>query len=375
MKIMPPLCFALAALLAGLVCAGSARADRDIVYSARYYLPPGSSGTSHFHLYRINPDGSGKTQITFGNSDDTDPRWSPNGSKVMFIRIDQSAASAACIVDANGGGLTKLPGSGEDGRLADCRWSPNGRSALLTWDNSATVVNLASRQEHRLPNTTAAYWSPDSKMCYIAATQGPDRLYNLATGKSTDIAVQTFALPIDGHKVVWLDNQTIVGIGSKLESGNVFLTTFDITGKVIKKTPCDWPHSHTDPYLGSVDSGSRSLEPLPFKSQSIMYVQDLGISSNRPNTAFWLADTATGKMTDVVAGQFIAWSPDGKQFCTAPARQLAPYGKSKRLYVSSLQVGASTGQKKLRTISGGLVWVTGADWRRAKRNGGTVASL
>jgi len=38
----------------------SAHADRDILYAARYYAPPGSHRTSHFHLYRINPDGTGK---------------------------------------------------------------------------------------------------------------------------------------------------------------------------------------------------------------------------------------------------------------------------------------------------------------------------
>jgi hypothetical protein len=48
----------------------AARADRDIVYGARYYLKPGLHGRSHFHLYRVNPDGSGRTQITRGKGDD-----------------------------------------------------------------------------------------------------------------------------------------------------------------------------------------------------------------------------------------------------------------------------------------------------------------
>ena len=58
---------------------GTAHADRDIVYSARYYAPPGSHRTSHFHIYRINPDGTGKTQLTFGMLDDYAPKWSADG--------------------------------------------------------------------------------------------------------------------------------------------------------------------------------------------------------------------------------------------------------------------------------------------------------
>ena len=70
----------------------------------RYYTPPGSHRTSHFHIYRINPDGTGKTQLTFGAAEDRCPRWSPDGSHIVFIEIAEKAWQfSLCEINANGG--------------------------------------------------------------------------------------------------------------------------------------------------------------------------------------------------------------------------------------------------------------------------------
>ena len=65
----------------------SAHADRDIVYAARYYAPPGSHRTSHFHLYRVNSDGTGRTQLTYGTNDEDQPQWSPDGDWICIVSL------------------------------------------------------------------------------------------------------------------------------------------------------------------------------------------------------------------------------------------------------------------------------------------------
>ena len=90
--------------LIGLSAGIAAQADRDIVYAARYYAPPGSHRTSHFHLYRINPDGTGRTQLTFGNGDEERPHWSADGLRVRFVEDTESPwLQTLCEVNANGG--------------------------------------------------------------------------------------------------------------------------------------------------------------------------------------------------------------------------------------------------------------------------------
>src|SRR5579859_5396606 len=137
-------------LMAMLCAAVMARADRDIVYSARYYNSPSSRATSHWHLYRINPDGTGKTQLTSGNTDDFRPLWSPDGRKILFVRYlptpnentSQADRHALCVIGADGGSVKNLlepsisPGD-------SCRWSPNSRTvAAPVYEQGAPIVLL-----------------------------------------------------------------------------------------------------------------------------------------------------------------------------------------------------------------------------------------
>lgn len=103
-------------LLIGL--SSAALADRDIVYSGRYYAPPGSHRTTHSHVYRINPDGTGRTQLTFGSTDDESPKWSPDGRKVTYYE-DRGGASPLrlCEIDANGGNRRVL-------KVLSADWEP-----------------------------------------------------------------------------------------------------------------------------------------------------------------------------------------------------------------------------------------------------------
>lgn len=157
-------------LLAGI--SGSAHADRDIIYAARYYALPGSHRTSHFHLYRVNPDGSGRTQLTFGRMDESVPRWSPDGQQILFTREASTGHSLLCLVAARGGAVSKVmergKPSGEDGYLYRC--SPGGRTVAVMYEDyagnrqtSVFLLDMRTRQARRLPGATDFFWSPDGR--------------------------------------------------------------------------------------------------------------------------------------------------------------------------------------------------------------------
>jgi hypothetical protein len=87
---------------------------------------------------------------------------------------------------------------------------------------------------------------------------------------------------------------------------------------------------------------------------------------------FLRLDLSTNTMRAIADGQFLAWSPDGLRFCTAPGRDTLPYsrwpdGTERTVWAAPLQVGQVNGGGKVKTISRGLVWVTGADWRNTTR--------
>ena len=81
---------------------------RPIVYSARYYSSPQQSDKpSYWHLYRINPDGTERTQLTSAYADDQSPQWSPGGSYISFLRRrrayrNTAGPSTLCLWDSDG---------------------------------------------------------------------------------------------------------------------------------------------------------------------------------------------------------------------------------------------------------------------------------
>ncbi|MDQ2798440.1 MAG: hypothetical protein M3Y13_02210, partial [Armatimonadota bacterium] len=110
---------------------------------------------------------------------------------------------------------------------------------------------------------------------------------------------------------------------------------------------------------------------LPHAQSAVVYAVNEHNSTVGTEYLFLRLALASNTMRVLADGQFLAWSPDGRRFCTAPGRDTLPYSKwpdgtVRTVWGAPLQVGQANGGK-LRTISHGLVWVTGADWRKKQR--------
>ena len=268
----------------------AAHADRDIVYAARYYTPPGSHRTSHFHLYRINPDGTGKTQLTFGNGDEEEPHWSADGRRITFTAYAASSDTAMlCEIGASG----------------------SKRRVLKTLTDN-DYPHLPPVANYRLENT------------------GDD------------------AEEIDHHILV------------NLKTGHRMTLTVP-------------------------DHGNLSDLLLAVPGGGLIYAVNNHNSTVGTDYLFYQLNPSTGTLRYLTEGQFLAWSPDGSHFCTAPGRDTTPYEKRKEPYAipkgaladeitdaeyrmvwfAPLYVRATAGGP-MRQLTPWLSIVTGADWRNVK---------
>jgi TolB protein len=58
-----------------------------------------------YEIYTINPDGSGKRQLTHNNTDDLDPSYSPDGKNIVYAGQDGPKGDLEIYtINARGGG-------------------------------------------------------------------------------------------------------------------------------------------------------------------------------------------------------------------------------------------------------------------------------
>jgi len=96
-------------------------------------------GTHHYHLCEINVDGTGFKQLTFGDCDDVDPAYLPDGGIVFassrcnrFVACNRVPTAILYRMDADGSNILRLSANAiPDDRPAVL---PDGRIVYTRWD-------------------------------------------------------------------------------------------------------------------------------------------------------------------------------------------------------------------------------------------------
>lgn len=118
-------------------------------------------------LYVVNANGSaGRTKLSTGAGFDTEPRWSPDGTRVAY-EGDRNGR-AIYVTNADGTGTETLL-SGSVGSFGGPVWSPDGtRLAFSSGLGVIHVVNadgtgLTALNEQTLTGSSRPFWSPDGQ--------------------------------------------------------------------------------------------------------------------------------------------------------------------------------------------------------------------
>jgi len=129
-----------------------------------YVLPDGT-------LWRSRTDGSEKLQLTFPPLWAALPRWSPDGERICFTRLETAAPTRLMLVSSNGGPPEDAV-PWDDGVQADGQWSLDGRRLAFGRlgggdpDITIQIAELETGQLTTIPGSKGLYsprWSPDGR--------------------------------------------------------------------------------------------------------------------------------------------------------------------------------------------------------------------
>ncbi len=152
------------------IAAGWVSFSKDEQWVAYVTIPDGT-------LWRSRTDGSDRLQLTPPTIAVQQPRWSPDGSQIVFDGASNGQVSGVYVIPSTGG--APEPVSSDAFVDGDASWSPDGNSLLFarmpppgaSGQPGLYVMDWKAKKATPLPASEALVrpqWSPDGR--YIAAT-------------------------------------------------------------------------------------------------------------------------------------------------------------------------------------------------------------
>jgi Tol biopolymer transport system component len=148
----------------------------------------GEADDGHTHIFAVNADGTGLTQITSGDGEEIDASWSPDGTQLAVeTQRAPSEPTGIAIVDVATGEIRMITENPIDGDDAFPAWSPDGTRIAFARSRGAQqhpsavfVVDVDGRGLHRVtPRRLDAYrpaWSPDGTQIIFNTNDTPERI-------------------------------------------------------------------------------------------------------------------------------------------------------------------------------------------------------
>jgi hypothetical protein len=313
-------------------CPHRAYAHGEIVYSARYYLPPGSSGHSHYHIYRVDPDGTHRLQLSFGNSDDYCPVWTGGDDRISFYReVKPSSDCYSMEMKQDGSHLHRIR------QVNEFDIFDHHSQSMMRWDNE---------------------WSPNRR--YDCATTDMGNDINIIDSESTKSIGK---VPYSGG-IVWLSNSEFATLNI-INSGKFEITTYNTFGRqlsciLLNDTSSRDNLEETEEYWAA-DFWSFTFHPNTARPGS--YFVEMWA---KRTSVLYALDPARKTIKFLTNADCESWSPDNSTFCTCVFKGTSPYD-SERVVWTSLLATVDPQTLKVRIIQGGLIDCSGADWKDGRR--------
>ena len=176
--------------------------EKPMVAEGTIVFASDRDGSRNWEIYAIQADGSGLVNLTRAEGSDTEPTWSPDGTKIAFVTDrDGITNKEIYVMDADGSNQTRLT---EDEAIDRSPvWSADGTkivfSSQRTGNDQIFIMNADGSNPVQLSDGTASDQSPvcspdGAKIVFVSNRYGTDR-------KGND---DVFLMDADGSNVVRL---------------------------------------------------------------------------------------------------------------------------------------------------------------------------
>jgi len=180
-------------------------------------------------IYRMNPDGSGQTNLTSNAGNDNSPLWDPTGERIAFLS-DRSGTQELYTMAADGTGVIDV----SNGQAQDAAWSADGTQLAFT------STRTGNPEIYRVPatgglalnltglgvsTTATATWSPDgTKLAFVTG----GRIYSMNNDGTNQTAISQGALRGD-KAPVWSPDGAHIAFarGLTFENWDIFVMNPD----------------------------------------------------------------------------------------------------------------------------------------------------
>jgi TolB protein len=128
-------------------------------------------------IYVMNEDGTGRIRLTDSSDVEGEPTWSPDGTRIAYTRCCPGGNSEIFVMNADGTSVTNL--TGHPGWDSSPAWSPDGGSIAFDTNRDDVdaseiyVMNWDGTDQHNLTNSGfqdfSPAWSPDgSRIAFVS---------------------------------------------------------------------------------------------------------------------------------------------------------------------------------------------------------------
>jgi Tol biopolymer transport system component len=267
--------------------------------------------TGYREIYTMRGDGSEQTRLTNNQAYNSDPVWSPQGTRIAYVSAfrQDSDLRDIYVVNAGGSGQTRLTnGAGTNTSPA---WSPDGTRIAFVSTRSGNaqiyLVNVNDVRQTPLTFTTATEdcpaWSPDgAKIAFVSTRDGESHIYLMNADGSGQARLSSTAATEDCP--VWSPDGTKIAFVAHSDSNSNELNV------VMLATGARIPvFNNPDPQ--KQEMGIYYPEWSPDSTQLLFNVQRSVFPYSAYIIYLIMADGSEAQPREIGAGIMPTWSPDG----------------------------------------------------------------